>query len=173
MTAEYTMTRQMAKEFTRDYIFHLPKRRKQTRWIAALSVLIALVYVSFEPATWTINDQQFSVILIWGVQVPLCALLLFCLLRFLFDAPIRAVLKSIDESDDANWGERKLNVADNEVQLNTGMTCVSYNLAFVDSILTTACAHHLESKAKRLMSIPISVISRDELECLILNSRLN
>ena len=108
MRKEYKQTKEQSTQFAWEAFLAQAKiRTKVIRYLKPLSVLGASLYCLTAPAESTSNEAHsptLSILLTLIVQLPLCSLILYLILKLAVYAPLRAIRKEIEKIPDAHWG---------------------------------------------------------------------
>ena len=166
MEKEYTQTKDQSELIAWESILAKGKLRKKIlKHLKPISILGAILYCAATPAAWTSNGEHnlvLSIALTILVQIPLCSLILYLILKLAAYAPKRAIRKEIEKMPDAHWGYRKFVMAPDGIKLIAPQSELKVSLERIDTITETANAVSLNDGENPIFLLPKSEFNLSE-----------
>ena len=168
MKKEYILTREDSFKMGSE---HFLSKSKKTRWclkyLKPLSILGASAYALIEPAESAINGEYhliFTVVMTILVQIPLCSLILYFILKVILHAPLATLKKEIEKYPDAHWGKRTFSISETGLSLETPDTNLTVARDKIKGISETESFISLTDGENPLFILPKSIFSTQELQ---------
>jgi len=166
MKIEFQVDRAGSILVAKDYLFfQLPILRRSKQIVLVISVLLAVVYASFNPATWSSHGEVRpigSLILTILVQIPLISVVLFFIGKYIANSPVEKVEKSISDMSEDRFGLRKIRIEDGKFSLRKPEAYFEVSTSVISDIKETEIAFHLLQDGSLLCSIPKSPLDEGE-----------
>lgn len=167
MEREYTQTKDHSKLMAWEYVLAQSKfRKKFIKYLKPISFLGAVIYCTFTPAESTSNGEcnfVLSILLTILVQIPLCTLILYLILKLVAYAPQSAINKEIEKMPDGHWGSRTFKIAPDGVKLIAPQCELKVSLERINSITETENSIALNDRESPVFLLPKSEFELSEI----------
>ncbi|MDQ8209663.1 hypothetical protein QEH52_19245 [Coraliomargarita sp. SDUM461003] len=160
MEKEYSITEAQSKQMAWECFLAQSKNRKEfIKYLKVWAFLIASVYCVGNPAEWNSNGEHNhigSIILTIVVQVPLCTVILYFILKFIAYAPQRALNKELEKRSDTSWGYRKFVIAPEGAKLIAPQSELKVSLDRIQNVKETENSISLNDGENPVFFLPKS-----------------
>lgn len=136
------------------------------KYLKPLSVIGAVAYAFISPAESTINGEHslvFSIVIALLIQIPLCSVILYFILKSILRAPLGAIKKEVEKNPDTHWGLRTFFISNTGISLKAPDTEFTVAPERIKGITETENFIALTDGESPLFILPKSVFTVREL----------
>lgn len=166
MEMEYTQSKAQSKLIAWELFLSQSKLIKNLiKYLKPVAFAAACIYCAITPAKSIFNgkyDLISSILLTILVQMPLCALIFYTLLKLALHAPKRAIDKAIERMPEEQWGIRKFTIAPDGIRSVSPGRELKVSLERINSITETEHAIALSDQQNPVFLLPKSAFALSE-----------
>ena len=168
MEREYSLSKEDSLSFARELFLAKSKKMKWCmKYLKPISILGAFAYAFIFPPEWKSNGEYSlipSIILAVSVQIPLCAVILYLILKAILITPLGAIKKEIEKNPNSHWGKRSFFISETGLTLKSPDTEFTVAPERIKSISETESMIALTDGENPIFVLPKSVFNISELQ---------